>query len=133
MEFLLHICSCICISIFSLQHQYNNYTNLNTIDPFLVTTEEQYTPLHYAAYYVPPYEVETVGAEQTDAQELLDHLASSKKAMEFLMSVPGIDVSFHQKLIIIIGTICKLLISKQTIHNIIIISIIYHTCTSKYE
>ena len=98
---------------------------LLTIDPLLATTEEQYTPLHYAAYYVPPYEVDTVGSEQTDTQNLRDHLTSSKKTMEFLMSVAGIDVSFCVRDLLYMFDSCYSHDNCSPVNNYIFIIIVY--------
>ena len=60
----------------------------------LATTEEQYTPLHYAACYIPPYEVEFVDGPALESQEIRDHLTSSKKTMEYLSGTAEMNVRY---------------------------------------
>lgn len=58
-------------------------------DTTLTTTEEGFTPLHYASYYIPPCQL---NAEQLERIKAHDHLTSSKKAVDLLTGLPQTDV-----------------------------------------
>ena len=62
-------------------------------DPMLTNTEEKYTPLHYAAYYIPRYQVKPVNQEgRAGSLEMKAHLTSSKEAMQFLVRTTRVEV-----------------------------------------
>ena len=61
----------------------------STTDFTLATTEEQYTPLHFAASYIPRYKIQQ---DSSGNQVQKSYLTSSKETVEFLVYTIKVEV-----------------------------------------
>lgn len=77
--------------------------NIMHADAMLATNEEQYTALHYAAFYMPPYQValDSVDGGQSENQEVEDDLDDGRRMMKYILEIAKVDVS-HCRLALIL-------------------------------
>ena len=61
----------------------------------LATTEEQYTALHYAAFFMPPYQVpvESVDSGESEDPEVDSCPSDGRKMLKYILGIASINVS----------------------------------------
>ena len=64
-------------------------------DAKLATTKKWYTPLHYAAYYMPRYRVDGDEEEVGQSLRLKSYLSGSLKTVAYLIEVQKVQVKMY--------------------------------------
>ena len=72
-------------------------------DAMLATNEEQYTTLHYAAFYMPPYQValDAVDSGQSENQEVEGDLDDGRRMIKYILGIAEVDVSYSRLALIV--------------------------------
>ena len=63
----------------------------------LATDKEQYTALHYAAFFMPPYQVpvESVDSGEPGDPEADSCPSDGRKMLKYILGIANVDVSSH--------------------------------------